>query len=405
MFAGKKPKLQMDMVAVIGEVLQFQEKKIKSARKKMFIFTELIETEKTYVRDLRECIDTYMKEMLTQEEKIPAGITNMEHVVFGNLLELYEFHHNIFLKELGKYKDDPEDVGQCFVKWADKFQLYVDYCTNNEESTRLILNHGAHYFHKIQQKHGLANTINSYLLKPVQRITKYPLLIKDLLQCCEEKEQLKKALDVTLSIPRKANDAMHLSMLEGFHEKMESEGQLLIQDSFKVWDSRKPLSMGKNRQVFLLKKSLVVCKVVKDAKGKRRYIYKKKLNMAEIKLIEHPKKDPRKFAFSVGRRSWMSSNIVLKASTIETKLEWIGHIRKLIQEQTTDHRGAVKETNTKTAKLHKAPRVENHQDNKGELECSGKYQFRGPAHQTIQACYIGGPWLIPGSSKSIIREI
>ncbi|XP_077574490.1 triple functional domain protein-like [Stigmatopora nigra] len=334
----KNPKLQMDMVDVIVELVRLQEKKINSTRKKMFIFTELIETEKAYVQDLRECIDTYMKEMLTQDEKIPAGITNMEHVVFGNLLELYEFHHNIFLKELEKHKDFPEDVGQCFVKWANKFQLYIDYCTNTEESNWLIAEHALHYFHNIQQKHGLTNPISSYLIKPVQRITKYPLLIKDLLQCCEGKEQLKKALDVTLSIPRKANDAMHLSMLEGFHENMELQGQLLLQDSFKVWDSRKVLSMGKNRQVFLLKRSLVVCKMVKDAKGKRRYICKKKLSMSEIKLDEHIKGDPRWFGFSVGRSSWVSSNIVLKPSTIETKLEWIGHIRKLIQEQIADHR-------------------------------------------------------------------
>ncbi|XP_077444764.1 triple functional domain protein-like [Stigmatopora argus] len=186
-----------------------------------------------------------------------STIWNMSSL--GTFLELYEFHHNIFLKELEKYKEVPEDVGQCFVKWADKFQLYyVDYCKNYEESTRLIVDHAVQYFHKIQQKHGLANSINSYLLKPVQRITKYPLLIKDLLQCCQGKEQLKKALDLTLSIPKKANDAMHLSVLEGFHENIKLQGKLLLQDSFKLWDSRIALSMGKNRQLFLLKKSLVV---------------------------------------------------------------------------------------------------------------------------------------------------
>ncbi|XP_077444757.1 triple functional domain protein-like [Stigmatopora argus] len=200
-----------------------------------FIFTELIQTEKAYVRDLQECFDNYVKKMLRQDEKIPARINNMEHVIFGNILELYEFHHNIFLKELEKYKDVPEDVGQCFVKWSDKFQLYyVDYCKNYEESTRLIVDHAVQYFHKIQQKHGLANSINPYLLKPVQRITKYPLLIKD------------------LRIPKKANDAMHLSVLEGFHENIKSQGELLLQDSFKLWDSRIALSMGKNRQLFFL---------------------------------------------------------------------------------------------------------------------------------------------------------
>jgi len=38
----------------------------------------------------------------------------------------------------------------------------------------------------VQQKHRLNGPISSYLIKPVQRITKYQLLLKDLLACCEE---------------------------------------------------------------------------------------------------------------------------------------------------------------------------------------------------------------------------
>ena len=34
------------------------------------------------------------------------------------------------------------------------------------------------YEQEIQQKRGLANSISSYLIKPVQRITKYQLLLK-----------------------------------------------------------------------------------------------------------------------------------------------------------------------------------------------------------------------------------
>ncbi|XP_057709323.1 triple functional domain protein-like isoform X2 [Corythoichthys intestinalis] len=261
--------LQMDINPATADALN--EKGKKFARRKMFIVKELIQTEKAYVRDLRECIDIYMGEMFTKEEAIPPGIANVEHIIFGNILELYEFHQSIFLKELEKHEHVPEDVGKCFVTWADKFQLYVEYCKNNVESTRLIMEHAVNYFHKIQQKHGLANSVNSYLLKPVQRITKYPLLLKDLLECCEEgKAELKKALDVTLSIPKRANDAMHLSVLEGFHDTIESQGELLLQESFKVWDSKIPLRIGKIRQLFLLKKSLVLCKVVKDGKGKSR---------------------------------------------------------------------------------------------------------------------------------------
>lgn len=42
------------------------------------------------------------------------------------------------------------------------------------------------------------------------------LFSQELLTCCEEgKGELKDGLEVMLSVPKKANDAMHVSMLEG----------------------------------------------------------------------------------------------------------------------------------------------------------------------------------------------
>lgn len=41
-------------------------------------------------------------------------------------------------------------------------------------------------------------------------------LPQELLTCCEEgKGEIKDGLEVMLSVPKRANDAMHLSMLEG----------------------------------------------------------------------------------------------------------------------------------------------------------------------------------------------
>ncbi|XP_057680825.1 triple functional domain protein-like isoform X2 [Corythoichthys intestinalis] len=315
----------------------------KSASRETFILAELIETEKAYVQDLRECIDTYMREMLTQEEEIPAGLNNMEDVIFGNLMELYEFHHKIFLKELEKHESVPEDVGRCFVKWAEKFQLYVDYGKNSDKSTRLIMEHTVNYFNKIQWKHGLAFSLQSFLLKPIQRMTKYPLLLK-LLECCEDgKGVLKEALEVTLSILKRANDAIHFSVLEGFDEGVESQGELLRQESFKMWDSKLPFCRGKNIHLFLLKNSLVVCKVAKDDKGMKKYIYKRKINLADVTLTEHLRGDPGKFVLRVGRTLMSHKRIVLKASIVQTELDWIEHIRKLNKEHTLHLTGTLKE--------------------------------------------------------------
>ncbi|KAM4724714.1 triple functional domain protein isoform 8-T8 [Anableps anableps] len=330
------------------------EEKRKSARRKEFIMAELIQTEKAYVRDLRECMDTYLWEMTSGVEEIPPGIINKEHIIFGNMQDLYEFHHNIFLKELEKYEQLPEDVGHCFVTWADKFQMYVNYCKNKPDSTQLILEHAGNYFDEIQQRHRLANSISSYLIKPVQRITKYQLLLKELLTCCEEgKGEIKDGLEVMLNVPKKANDAMHLSMLEGFDENIESQGELILQDSFQVWDPKTLIRKGRERHLFLFEMSLVFSKEVKDSNGRSKYIYKSKLFTSELGVTEHVEGDPCKFALWVGRTPTSDNKIVLKlsqgakhgatASNIENKQDWIKHIREVIQERTIHLRGALKE--------------------------------------------------------------
>ncbi|KAL8183178.1 UNVERIFIED_CONTAM: hypothetical protein K2H54_021966 [Gekko kuhli] len=69
------------------------EEKRKSARKKEFIMAELLQTEKAYVRDLHECLETYLWEMTSGVEEIPPGILNKEHIIFGNIQEIYDFHN------------------------------------------------------------------------------------------------------------------------------------------------------------------------------------------------------------------------------------------------------------------------------------------------------------------------
>uniref|UniRef100_A0A4W5NZU8 non-specific serine/threonine protein kinase n=1 Tax=Hucho hucho TaxID=62062 RepID=A0A4W5NZU8_9TELE len=323
---------------------EVNEEKRKSARKKEFIMAELLQTEKTYVRDLHECLETYLWEMTSGVEEIPPGIVNKEHIIFGNIQDIYDFHNSIFLKELVNYEQLPEDVGHCFVTWADKFHMYVNYCKNKPDSSQLILEHAGSFFDEIQQRHGLANSISSYLIKPVQRITKYQLLLKELLTCCEEgKGEIKDGLEVMLSVPKRANDAMHVAMLEGFDENLDVQGELFIQDTFQVWDPKSLIRKGRDRHLFLFEISLVFSKEIKDSAGRTKYAFKNKLLTSELGVTEHIEGDPCKFALWAGRTPSSDNKTVLKASSIEAKQEWIKNIREVIQERIIHLKGALKE--------------------------------------------------------------
>uniref|UniRef100_A0A8C7GVX6 non-specific serine/threonine protein kinase n=1 Tax=Oncorhynchus kisutch TaxID=8019 RepID=A0A8C7GVX6_ONCKI len=260
---------------------------------------------------------TYLWEMTSGVEEIPPGIVNKEHIIFGNIQEIYDFHNSIFLKELVNYEQLPEDVGHCFVTWADKFHMYVNYCKNKPDSSQLILEHAGCFFDEIQQRHGLANSISSYLIKPVQRITKYQLLLKELLTCCEEgKGEIKDGLEVMLSVPKRANDAMHVAMLEGFDENLDVQGELFIQDTFQVWDPKSLIRKGRDRHLFLFEISLVFSKEIKDSAGRTKYAFKNKLLTSELGVTEHIEGDPCKFALWAGRTPSSDNKTVLKMRVV-----------------------------------------------------------------------------------------
>lgn len=83
-----------------------------------FIMAELLQTERTYVKDLETCIRSFLEETRSGKGIVPPGLLNRESTIFGNMEEIYKFHCDVFLKELEKYETMPEDVGHCFVTWV-----------------------------------------------------------------------------------------------------------------------------------------------------------------------------------------------------------------------------------------------------------------------------------------------
>ncbi|TRY97084.1 hypothetical protein DNTS_027276, partial [Danionella cerebrum] len=313
------------------------------------VMNELLETERAYVEELLCVLQGYAAEMDNPSTAplIPAALQNKKDVLFGNMEEIYNFHKRIFLKELENYTDYPELVGRCFLEWMGELQIYEKYCHNKPRSESLWRQcSDCSFFQECQKKLEHKLGLDSYLLKPVQRITKYQLLLKEMIKYskgCEGSVELQAALSSILGILKAVNDSMHLIAITGYEGNLGELGRLLMQGSFSVWAEHKrghvkvmELARFKpmQRHLFLHEKALLFCKRREEnGEGYEKapsYSFKQELSMGAIGITEHAKGDSKKFEI------WSSSRdevYTIQAVSEEVKTIWVTEIRKLLTGQ------------------------------------------------------------------------
>ena len=76
--------------------------------------SEMIQTERDYVKSLQFVIDNYLPEMLRDD--VPQALRGKRNVVFGNLEQIHQFHSQYFLKALERCENSPLHVARIFLK-------------------------------------------------------------------------------------------------------------------------------------------------------------------------------------------------------------------------------------------------------------------------------------------------
>ncbi|XP_075813535.1 proto-oncogene DBL isoform X1 [Microtus pennsylvanicus] len=316
---------------------------------KNHVLNELIETEKAYVGELFTVLLGYRSEMDNPQmfDLIPPLLRNKKDVLFGNMAEIYEFHNNIFMSSLEDCSNAPERVGPCFLERKDDFQMYAKYCQNKPRSELIWRKYSeCAFFQECQRKLKHRLGLDSYLLKPVQRITKYQLLLKELLKYSKEGEgttQLKEALDTMLDLLKSVNDSMHQIAINGYIGNLNELGKMILQGAFSVWlGHRKGATKMKDfarfkpmqRHLFLYEKAVMFCKrrfeSGEDADRYPSYSFKHCLKMEEVGITEHVKGDNRKFEIWYGEKEEI---YIVQAPNIDVKMLWLKEIRKILLKQ------------------------------------------------------------------------
>ena len=258
---------------------------------------ELVETERVYVNDLQCVVEGYMKEYQDGSPDLPRELRGKKGIIFGNISEIYVFHRDIFLRDLELCIDQPLLVGELFMAKENEFQMYASYCKNKPSSEALRKECAeVPFFQECQKKLGHQLPLHAYLLKPIQRITKYQLILKQMIKYSQKSQEslasLENALEGMMKVLKNLNDVMHSTYIRGFFGSLGDQGKLLMQDSFVVWQSNKKhvINMniahfkGKPRQVFLYEKMVVFTKRDDEA-AKDTVYYQCKICLKVIRTI------------------------------------------------------------------------------------------------------------------------
>ncbi|XP_042345663.1 pleckstrin homology domain-containing family G member 4B isoform X3 [Plectropomus leopardus] len=308
----------------------------KQSSKVQHIMDEMISTEREYVRSLSYVIEHYFPEM--ERLDLPQDLRGKRSIIFGNVEKLWDFHSQYFLKELESCAHSPLSISSCFLRHEDQFGMYALYSKNKPQSDALLSSHGNEFFKNKQMELGDKMDLASYLLKPIQRMSKYALLLKDLIkECSQSQEQelsdLRTAEEMVKFQLRHGNDLLAMDAIRGCDVNLKEQGQLRCQDEFIVWCGRRKYL----RHVFLFEDLILFSKTKKIEGGYDFYIYKQSFKTAEIGMTENVGDSGLRFEIWFRRRK-SQDTFILQASSAEVKAVWTAIIGKILWRQALRNR-------------------------------------------------------------------
>ncbi|XP_041938555.1 dynamin-binding protein isoform X3 [Alosa sapidissima] len=171
--------------------------------KRSKVIEELLQTEKDYIKDLQMCVKEIIQPLKQKQ------VQNVDFDgLFGNISSVIELSRRLY-----KTLVDSDSIGKVFLDFKTELEeVYKVYCQNHDDAISLletyekdenIQKHVLECLEKLRavyREWGKTNYINlgSFLIKPVQRVMRYPLLLMELLNATPEshhdREQLTEAV-------------------------------------------------------------------------------------------------------------------------------------------------------------------------------------------------------------------
>uniref|UniRef100_A0A8D1T459 Phosphatidylinositol 3,4,5-trisphosphate-dependent Rac exchanger 1 protein n=2 Tax=Sus scrofa TaxID=9823 RepID=A0A8D1T459_PIG len=343
----------------------------RQLRLRLCVLNEILGTERDYVGTLRFLQSAFLHRIRQNvADSVEKGLTEENvKILFSNIEDILEVHKDFLAALEFCLHPEPQsqhELGNVFLKFKDKFCVYEEYCSNHEKALRLLVE-----LNKIPTVRafllscmllgGRKTTdipLEGYLLSPIQRICKYPLLLKELAKRTPGKHPdhpaVQSALQAMKTVCSNINETKRqmekLEALEQLQSHIEGwEGsnltdictQLLLQGTLLK------ISAGniQERAFFLFDNLLVYCKrksrVTGGKKSTKRtksingslYIFRGRINteVMEVENVEDGTADYHSNGYTV-TNGWKIHNtaknkwFVCMAKTAEEKQKWLDAI-------------------------------------------------------------------------------
>ncbi|XP_075564086.1 pleckstrin homology domain-containing family G member 1 isoform X5 [Pelecanus crispus] len=262
------------------------------------VVQEILETERMYVQDLKSIVKDYL-DCITDQTRLSLG-TEERSALFGNIRDIYHFNRSVAV---------------------------LTECMRNKALAK--------FFRERQEALQHSLPLGSYLLKPVQRILKYHLLLHEIENHLDKDTE---GYDVVLdAIDTMQRVAWHINDMKRKHEHairlqeiqslltnwkgpdLTSYGELVLEGTFRIQRAKN------ERTLFLFDKLLLITK-----KRDEMFVYKAHILCGNLMLVEVIPKEP--LSFSVFHYKNPKMQHTVQAKSQQDKRLWILHLKRLILE-------------------------------------------------------------------------
>uniref|UniRef100_A0A3Q2YHD9 Dynamin-binding protein n=1 Tax=Hippocampus comes TaxID=109280 RepID=A0A3Q2YHD9_HIPCM len=192
-----------------------EDPELRMLEKRSKVIEEMLQTEKDYIKDLQMCVLEIVEPLKKKQVK------NVDYDgLFGNINSVIDLSQRLF-----ETLEETDSIGKVFLDFKAELEaVYNVYCQNHDDAISLletyekdenIQRHVLECLERLRaiyREWGKTNYINlgSFLIKPVQRVMRYPLLLVELLGATPEshhdRPQLAQALQAVKEINVNINE-------------------------------------------------------------------------------------------------------------------------------------------------------------------------------------------------------